>query len=523
MLSAINLTIFFLWLLSAVIDYSEFCFIWQLKEYRLDRFRDFLSTKQGKSYWVKYRLLWRSFLAIIIFFWPVNDVLTIKYILVILFVVDLAQNSHKVFRSSLTHPKYTVKALVIIFASILTEGLVFILLRDWTIFLLLLICRFLTISILIIIINRFSDLVKKYMVYRATEKMTNYKNLIIVGITGSYGKSTVKKFLHRILDQKYHVVSTPRNINTEVGVSEFVLSTDFSGVEIFIVEMGAYRIGEIALICKMVRPKIGILTAINEQHLSLFGDIEKTQQAKYELLKSLPADGLAVINFDNAYCREKIKELKCAVQSYGMDEENRPDCLIKDVIANLDGINFTAVIGGGPVSFVSPIIGEHNIMNIAPCLLVAKKLDVPMETIKSAVATLPPSLKIFKYGNCDIIDDSYNSNPNGFRAALDVLNKYPAEKKRIVITRGMLELGSKSDEIHERMGEEISMAADELVIITPDFVESLSRGVAGRFKTNVVYKFNHNDLLFYIKSQKDIQAVILLENRIPANVMQEIK
>src|SRR3989338_3390948 len=321
MLSAINLTIFFLWLSSAVIDYSEFCYIWQLKEYRWDRFHDFLTTQQGKTYWVKYRLLWRSTIAFFIFFWPMNDVLTVKYILLLLFAVDLAYNAFKFYGSSLMHPKYTQKAAVILF-----EGLIFVFARDWVLFLVLLIIRFLIITGVIFIINQISNIFKKFLIQKATRKLSEHKNLLVIGITGSYGKSTVKKFLHHILEQKYHVIRTPRNINTEIGVAQFVLSTDLSGVEVFIVEMGAYQIGEIALICQMVKPTIGILTAINEQHLSLFGSIEKTQQAKYELLKSLPADGLAVINFDNDYCREKADKLRCYVVSYGLDADQNPNC-----------------------------------------------------------------------------------------------------------------------------------------------------------------------------------------------------
>lgn len=519
----INLTIFSLWLLSAVIDYSEFCYIWQLKEYRWDRFRDFLTTQQGKTYWAKYRLLWRSVVAFFIFFWPMNDVLTVKYILLLLFTVDLAYNAFKFYRSSLAHPKYTQKAILIILMAVAVEGAVFLLAKDWVLFLVLLIVRFLIITGVIFIINQITNIVKKFLIQKAARKLSEQNNLLVIGITGSYGKSTVKKFLHHILEQKYHVIRTPRNINTEIGVAQFVLSTDLTGVEVFIVEMGAYQIGEIALICRMVKPKIGILTAINEQHLSLFGSIEKTQQAKYELLKSLPNDGLAVINFDNDYCREKVSELKCRVVSYGLDADQNPDCLIKDVKSNLSGISFIVKIDKSETEFLTPIVGEHNAMNIAPCLLIGTKLGIAMETMRNAVATLPPSLKIFKYGNCDIIDDSYNSNPNGFKAALEIVNKYPTEKKRIVVTRGMLELGNESEIIHEKIGEEISIVADELVIITKDFVEPLSIGVAGRFKTNVICKPTSAELLAYLRGLKDSSAVILLENRIPENVIREIK
>jgi len=522
MFSLINIAIFFLWLVSAIIDYADFCYLWQLKEYRWDRFRDFTSTYQGKTYWLKYRLLWRSIIAIGVAFWPINDALTVKYFLILLFVVDLGYNVWKLAKRKLLHPKPTAKAVLIIILSILIEGSIFVLTRDWNIFLILLIIRFFVLSGMVILLGKPTTLLKKRLIKKAKEKINRQTNLTVIGITGSYGKSTVKRFLAHILSSQFRVIVTPGNINTEIGVAQFILKNEFQTGDILIVEMGAYREGEIKMISDMVKPQIGILTAINEQHLSLFGNIRTTQRTKYELLRSLPASGLAITNSDNFYCREFLPELPCAVATFGAEADFQPTCLIKEIKASRHNLSFTLSLANQDWPFELPIIGEHQVFNLAPCLLVAQHLGLSLETIRKSFSSLSSPIMIRHYGRCEIIDDSYNSNPNGFKAALDILSKFPSEKKRIVITRGMLELGEQSEEIHQQIGGEISFMADELVIISPDNSPALQRGQVEKYRLNTICIYSPEKLVTYLRGLRDTEAVILLENRLPSLAMQEI-
>lgn len=524
MISLINILIVMLWFLSAVMDYGEFCYTWQLKEYRWDRFKDFLSTQQGKNYWIRYPLLWRSIIAIIILFWPINDTQTIKMWLLVIFIIDLFYNIYRNSKKQNRYPAKTAKAIIVVFVSLIIEGLLFLMTRDWTILLILIIMRFLMVTIVIRFFNLLTSFAKKYYLKQATKKILKYPELIIIGITGSYGKTTVKVFLDHFLSVKFKTVKTPKNINTEIGIAKYILNTNFTGVEIFIVEMGAYRVGDIKTICDMVKPKIGILTAINEQHLSLFGSLKKTQEAKYELLRALPKDGLAITNADNPLCMEYLSELICQVQTFGVDEEKKPTALIKNVENEEGKLKCQGEIMGQICNIEAPIVGQHNTNNIAPCILVALHLGINKETIIERASTLklPDGvLQSFVYGNCTILDDSYNSNPDGFKAALNLLTKYSTNKKRIIVTRGMLELGEKSYEIHEKIGEEISLIADELVIITPDFVEPLAKGVGTKF-TKIIHKFSPEELLKYLQSIKMQNCVILLENKVSAIVHTEL-
>lgn len=525
MVTKINIIIALLWSLSALVDYADFCHLWQLKEYRWDRFRDFLSTQQGKNFFLKYPLFWRAMIAIIIFFWPINDVPTIKYLLLGIFSLDLLYNSRQFIRHKLRCPVPTKKALLIIFLALTVEGAVFVFIRDWTLPLLFMIMRFVTLAIMVVFVNQLTKVIKQYIIKKATEKMRHYSSLMVIGVTGSYGKTTTKTFLQHILEVKFRSVMTPKNINTEIGVAKFILQTDFSKYDVFIAEMGAYKIGEIKKICDIVKPKIGILTAINEQHLSLFGDIKNIQEAKYELLRALPDDGLAITNADNPLCAEYLDELTCAVETFGADEENKPTFLLKNIKSEERSIICAGEIKGEPYQMSANVPGEHNALNTASCVLTALYLGMSKEQISERVKTLklPRGLLQFhNYGNCMILDDSYNSNPDGFRAALQILSRFPSDRRRIIITRGILELGEKSAEIHERIGEEISLMAEELIIITKDFAEPLTQGVGKKFKTQVTLLYDHNKLLEYARGLKNSHSIILLENRMPSIVYREL-
>lgn len=522
MLSIINISIFALWLLSALGDYFELSYYWQLKEWRWDRAKDFLSTEQGRRFIFQKRILLRIFLIILSFFLPFNIFIN-KLILIFVLLLDLINFLFRLFTKKLYRPIFTKKAILIILVTISLEGLMFLRSRDWDTLLLLIMIRVLLIGFVIYFVNILTNLLKKYYIRMATIKIARYKNLTIIGITGSYGKTTVKIFLQHILSHKFDVVCTPKHINTEIGIAKFILSHNFSKNNIFIVEMGAYKEGEIRLICDMVHPKIGILTAISEQHLSLYGDIKITQKTKYELLRSLPNDGLAVTNSDNEYCREFLSELKCQVRTFGIEETFHPTILIKNINDTLSGGTCTVQFQGREEMTIQSILrGAHNTLNVMPCVLVADFLGMKSDEIISASQSLPQTIQIFKYGNCEIINDSYNSNPKGFKAVLDYMNKYDSSKKRIVVTRGMLELGSKSNELHEMIGGEISFVADELVLITPDFLEPIQRGLVEKYNIFLKTIFEPKELLSYIRNLKNSNSVILFENRMPALVMKEI-
>jgi UDP-N-acetylmuramoyl-tripeptide--D-alanyl-D-alanine ligase len=515
-----------LWLFSALFDYGEYCYRWQLKEYRWDRFKDFLDSNKGERFLFSYSVFWRGVIALLAFLFPFNSTLYLQYALILILGIDFSLNFAKLINRKVKRPVPTKKAISVILLTLVIEASVFLILGSWRLIFGLLIIRFLLLSFSVQLLNIPTKWIKLWYQSQAAKKLSQYSDLKVIGITGSYGKTSVKTYLSQLLEIDYNVVKTSENINTPIGVAKFILSHDFSTNDIFLVEMGAYQPGEIKVICDMVKPKIGILTGINEEHLSLFGSIEAIQQTKYELLRSVPNEGLVVTCADNKYCTEYLDELKAnTIKTFGVDEINEPDFLIKQIESKQDKLYFSGKLEGNPIEITASVVGRHNAENLANSILTAQFLGVTLKTIKDKCLKLnvpDRRLTIRDYGRATIIDDSYNANPRGFKAALNVLDSFSSSKKHIVITRGMLELGKRSYEIHKEMGEEISFYADELIIISEDVEQPLKAGIMDKYRTKVKTIFEIEDLLNYVKDLYDSNSVVLIENRLPPKVYQEI-
>lgn len=525
-MNVFHIGLLLLWFASAGADYLFFTHLWQLKEYRIDRFTDFLHTVQGKRFKFSYRVFFRPLVLLFFYTFFASDIS--PHIFVgLLFIGDAIYNGFCYSNKRLKRPVFTIKALGLILFALIIEGFISVTFHGSNIVLVYFVLRFFLFSAMVQFIQWPTKAVKQAYIFFARRKMLRYPNITTIGITGSYGKSSVKEFASHILSGRYQVLKTPKNTNTEIGVAKFILSQSLENIDVFVCEMGAYKMGEIKKICDMVHPKIGILTAINEQHLTLFGAIEKTQQAKYELLRSIPEDGLIITNADNAYCTEFLDELICKEQLlFGMDPDNHPDLLINNISWNLEGGTYDVTCEEATYRVVVPTIGPHHAMNLVPAMAAAKFIGMSPADMITQATTLPRkthgSLVMYQYGKATIIDDSYNSNPQGFCSALDVMAKFPSEKRRIVITRGMLELGERSTELHEQVGGEIAFVADGLVVTSQDSYAALKRGVGKKYHTQVSLKDDRKELLKYLKTLKDQEVVILLENRMPIEITREL-
>lgn len=513
------------WFVSAVLIYAEYCYFWQLKWYRRDRFRDFISTKQGKALMTDPYILVRLLVAIIFFAWWPSNAPAYSYAIFDIFLIDIVYTIFRKFKGQYRRPKLSVKAGIIIVTSVGIEYLTYLIFRDWSLTLLVSSIRLLGLSFVVIGINWATDQIKHLYFRAAEKKLSRYPNLITIGITGSYGKTSVKELLAQVLGKNFRVAYTPKNINSDLGISRFILSTNFTSIDVAIFEMGAYNKGDIKLVCDIVHPTIGILTAINQQHLSLFGSVENIQSAKYELLRAIPESGLSITNADNERAMQFVHELQSRVVTFGAESDNNPTCLVESVKSQGTALDIHYRIHHGEIEetlHTTPhVLGEHQAMNIAPCILVARELGLSTAQIIEAVnGVIQPdqSIKMYTFGKAMVIDDSYNSNPTGFKAALELFSSFPSSRHRVVITRGMHELGQESSELHERIGNEISFFADELVIITPDFADDIKRGILEKYQTNVKEIFDPEELRAYVEGLKETDAVILFENRIPNTV-----
>lgn len=301
----------------------------------------------------------------------------------------------------------------------------------------------------------------------AAKMLRSMPDLKIIGVTGSYGKTSTKHYLNRILSEKFDVLMTPGSFNTTLGVIRTVREHLKPYNEVFIVEMGAKQKGDIKEICDLVHPEIGIVTAVGEQHLESFKTIQNVQSTKFELIDSLPSDGLAVVNNDFEYgANRKVDNVQC--RRYAVKATENADFIATDIRYTPSGTTFTIKGDGHELTLSTRLVGECNISNLMAAVIVALHLGVPEEKIRYAVQKIEQvehrlNLKRTP-GGITIIDDAFNSNPSGSRMAMEVLGSMVGGK-RIVITPGMIELGEKQYEYNRILGENIAANADVAIVV----------------------------------------------------------
>ncbi|MFH1172915.1 MAG: Mur ligase family protein, partial [bacterium] len=204
------------WFLSALLDFSLFCRLWQMQEYRRDRFRNFLGTEQGRRFLHGYLMLWRPLALLVLFILSLSNAFNASQLVFLVLAWEMLRYAYLFRQGRLKLPDKTAKAVLIIGLSISVEGLLLLLIGRWPFIFLLMILRFLIISLAVRSFYLPTQLAKKYFIRQATEKLEGYANLTVIGITGSYGKTTVKYFLTQILEKKFKVIKTPQNINTDI-------------------------------------------------------------------------------------------------------------------------------------------------------------------------------------------------------------------------------------------------------------------------------------------------------------------
>lgn len=361
-----------------------------------------------------------------------------------------------------------------------------------------------------------------YLYYKtkAQNKLNQMSNLKIIGITGSYGKTSSKNILGDILNIKYNALPTPRNLNTYNGLIMTVNNYMDKFTDIFIAEMGAYVRGEIAGLCKLVKPKYGILTTIGTAHLESFGSEENIIKGKFELIESLPSDGFAVLNGDDP--KQVSYKLKNKVRTVWTGIENKDvDVLATNIKCSNKGTNFDVVFKGDDKKyhFETKLLGNHNVYNILAGIACGREFGIDIEDLIKAVKNVKPvehRLELKKIGNFFQIDDAYNSNPVGAENACKILGMMPGLK--VVVTPGMIELGDKEDWYNKKFGEQISEVADYVILIGENKTKPIKEGLLTKgFDKDKIIVFNDvRDAYPYIRQlgiENEVYA--LFENDLP--------
>ncbi len=319
---------------------------------------------------------------------------------------------------------------------------------------------------------------KKHYLKRTDDLLSSYPDLIKIGITGSYGKTSVKEILATILSEKYNVLATPFSYNTPMGICKTVklLSAEH---QIFIAEMGARRIGDIKELTELVRPEIAVMTGIIGQHIETFGSISNIKNTKNELIKHMPPRGFAVFSADNENSLELMQKCPVSHVSAGIDLKASPDVYADNIKVSGEGTSFKLYIEGETVDCSTVLIGSHNVSNICLAAAVAHHLGLTGAQIAAGINRIAPikhRLEIIKNERgFTIIDDSFNANVNGTIAAMEVLDCFKGRK--IVVTPGLVELGATEEFENYQLGKRIGAHADKVILVGKRRIQRIKEGL----------------------------------------------
>ncbi len=467
-------------------------YLWQLKEYHIGRFRDHFSTAKGKGLIFNYLLLVKILLLLGIFFSGRTGFVEYKpyllYFVGFVFFIESLVVFRNILQGSLKKPVLTRKVAVILSTgvSIMVLVLFFLFIVElntarFTFSLLFLdTLAPVVLSVLVLCYQPLAVLLRNRMIKAAKRKRAGFQNLLVIGVTGSYGKTSTKEYLAAILSEKFKVLKTKEHQNSEAGIAQCILDELGPEHEIFVCEMGAYNRGGIKFLCNIVRPKIGVLTGVNEQHMATFGSQENIIRTKYELIESLPENGIAFFNGNNKYCVELYNKTQIKKKLYGEGTASSQE-------ENLSGAK-----------------------------VVAQELGLSQAEIEQGCQKIKPWPEIKKGVNgIDFIDATYSANPTGVIADLDHLAK--KQGKKVIVMPCLIELGKASKEVHQRIGQKIGEVCDLAIITTKDRFREIKKGAP-----KVLFLEKPDKIVEKIKSFCQAGDTVLLESRVPKILIKNL-
>lgn len=472
----------FLWFVRNTKAILFYLYLWQLKEYHIGRFLDHFRTEKGEKLLLNPLNIFKFFLLLSFPFLP----LLLSFALFLLYIFEFFKAIIDFLKGKIKKPVLTKKTAFLISAILILEtvflyiiflnfGEDIILFTFWL--LLFDILTPLIVSAIVLLLQPLTVLARNKIIQKAKLKISQFKNILVIGITGSYGKTSTKEFLATILSEKFKVLKTKEHQNSEVGISQCILNDLKPEHEIFIVEMGAYNRGGIKLLCDIAKPKLGILTGINEQHMATFGSQDNIIKAKYELIESLPKDGTAFFNAKNKYCLDLYN--KTSIKKYLYGE-------------------------------TAKIFGEENLM---AAMAAAKELGMTNEEISVAVGKIGNKLPGIQQkrgvNGLIVFDATYSANPDSVIGHLEYLKTFLG--KKVIIIPCLIELGKASKEVHRRIGQKIGEVCDLAIITTKDRFKEIQEGASKK----ALFLENPKEIFEKIKSFCKEGDIILLESRVP--------
>lgn len=500
-------------------------FLWQLKEYRLDRMLSHIKTSQGKKLLFGKLSLVKWFLLVIAIISNFGGFFIIFVLGV--YIVEAILNLRE-FVTNLKKPKFTPKAILLIVFSLLFTFFGFVVFPSGVGVLILdkLLSFFIATGIAFMSLP--SRVVKYIIIRKAHIYFKKEFKGTTIGITGSVGKTTTKEFVSSILSTQFSVVKTSGSQNVDTSIAQTILKNISGKEDFFIAEMAAYKKGEIKKICDMIKPEIGIITEIGFQHVDLFGSKENIVKAKFELIEALPKGGLAFFNGNNPNClllAEKSRHLGINTFVFGIGKNPKFDYVADDIEISPTFLQFTLSVQRKNVHIKANLLGYQNIPNILGAIAIAHKIGMPLEKIVKTVSSLSSPDKTMRlagvFEGANLIDDTFNASKEALSAAVEYMDVYNG--KKILVLTPMIELGKFGEKLHEELGEKCALICDKILLTNLNYYNAFIKGATkvknGEKKVQVV---NTSTAISNIKKHSGKNSVILFEGKEAGKILSEI-
>jgi len=474
------------WLLRIIIAAVSYSQLWRIKEYRFDRMLIHLKTPQGKRVFIPH------------------------------------------FRRPSMTPKsvfmmgFLIGSGIAIYVSTGYVGVWALCIYDILLFPL----TFVLVGILNIPVRLYHTVI----IWIAVRRLHRHAPMTVIGITGSYGKTSVKEYAATILSASYTVLKTEASKNSAIGIAETVIRSLMPEHQVFVAEMGAYKPGEIAHMCMMVQPEIAVVTAINEQHQDLFGSIESTIAAKYELIKGLTGKRIMVANADDPRIvrmgmRAKTEGIHVWWIGTGTAFPSGERLFRASSVQNQKkGISCTISDGKERFSITVPLAGIHQVTNVLLAVASSVAAGMPFSKAVSAVGNIRAvahTLEYSSYKGILYIDDTFNNNPDAARAALSVLQKHSGRK--ILVFQPMIELGAFADIKHEEVGAFAASVCDEIILTNSNWQEAFQKGAESVSSDIPVHVMHPKAAFLHLRDSTKQGDTVLFKGKEAAWVLQLCK
>ncbi len=362
--------------------------------------------------------------------------------------------------------------------------------------------------------------ISRFYINDAKKILASHKNLTVIGVTGSYGKTTTKFILNRILSERFNTVCTPQSFNTPMGVVRTVRSKIKPQTQIFVCEMGAKNVGDIKEICDIVHPDYAIITSVGEQHLDTFKSIDNVYKTKFEIADAVTKKGgITLVNIDSEGIAARADSRNDVVY-FGTDTKYSA----KNIFCSDEGTTFDLCLDGSVVTVNTKLLGFHSVTDILAAAAMAHILGVGADDIKFAVSTLKPTehrLELKPHTNGSLlIDDAYNSNPEGCLEAVRVLGSFK-NRKKVIITPGLIELGAREYDCNYALGLEAAKYCDVIILVG----KNRSKPMRDAIETtdfncdNVFVVSSFKEAMEIYTPMANADSIVLLENDLPDNYL----